>query len=175
MDLRSSKVIGMAWNLRSACRNRWSASPEYAQGRFDAIAIPQQAPPERVGPPGAHRRPHAKAHPENRSSNVPRGIRNRLRSSFAFASRSSPRLITPVFTARDRIDGQTRGLSQTHHLPVFGEDCQLLWCRSARSTDQIPIECVSQRHNPPQARPPAAAGSDPIPGPDFPTHRACAA
>jgi len=25
MDLRSSKVIGMAWNLRSACRNRWSA------------------------------------------------------------------------------------------------------------------------------------------------------
>ena len=31
MDLRSSKVIGMAWNLRSACRNRWSASSECAQ------------------------------------------------------------------------------------------------------------------------------------------------
>jgi len=30
MDLRSSKVIGMEWNLRSACRNRWSASPEWA-------------------------------------------------------------------------------------------------------------------------------------------------
>ena len=30
MDLRSSKVIGMAWNLRSACRNRWSASLECA-------------------------------------------------------------------------------------------------------------------------------------------------
>ncbi len=30
MDLRPSKVIGMAWNLRSACRNRWSASPEWA-------------------------------------------------------------------------------------------------------------------------------------------------
>ena len=32
MDLRSSTVIGMAWNLRSACRNRWSASPECAAG-----------------------------------------------------------------------------------------------------------------------------------------------
>ena len=30
MDLRSSTVIGMAWNLRSACRNRWSASSECA-------------------------------------------------------------------------------------------------------------------------------------------------
>ena len=30
MDLRSSKVIGMAWNLRAACRNRWSASAECA-------------------------------------------------------------------------------------------------------------------------------------------------
>ncbi|MCY4399792.1 MAG: phospholipase D-like domain-containing protein [Gemmatimonadetes bacterium] len=30
MDLRSSKVIGIAWNLRSAWRNRWSASPEWA-------------------------------------------------------------------------------------------------------------------------------------------------
>jgi len=30
MDLPSSTVIGMARNLRSACRNRWSASPECA-------------------------------------------------------------------------------------------------------------------------------------------------
>ena len=59
---------------------------------------------------GRSQSPLGKPHPENRSSNVPRGIRNRLRSSFAFASRSSPRLITPVFTARDRIDSQTRRL-----------------------------------------------------------------
>ncbi len=31
MDLRSSKMIGMTWNLRSACRNRWSASLEWAE------------------------------------------------------------------------------------------------------------------------------------------------
>ena len=29
LDLRSSKVIGIAWNLRSAWRNRWSAWLEY--------------------------------------------------------------------------------------------------------------------------------------------------
>ena len=30
MDPRSSRVIGMDRNHRSACRNRWSASSEYA-------------------------------------------------------------------------------------------------------------------------------------------------
>ena len=58
-----------------------------------------------------------------------------MRSSFAFASRSSPRLITPVFTARDRIDGQTRGLSQTH--PKAGLPEALAQIRYLDQTSQL--------------------------------------
>ena len=44
MDLRSSKMIGMTWNLRSACRNRWSASLEWASATLDT-------PPNSLGDP----------------------------------------------------------------------------------------------------------------------------
>ena len=40
MDLRSSKVIGMARNLRSAWRNRWSASPEWEPVDFADLERP---------------------------------------------------------------------------------------------------------------------------------------
>ena len=42
MDLRSSKVIGMTWNLRSACRNRWSASLEWARHELIPARVPKE-------------------------------------------------------------------------------------------------------------------------------------
>ena len=49
MDLRSFKVIGIAWNLRSAWRNRWSATPQW-------VPIPSDRTPtlkEKHEPPDA--------------------------------------------------------------------------------------------------------------------------
>ena len=37
MDLRSSQVIGIAWNTRSASRNRWSASLEMGTLEDEAL------------------------------------------------------------------------------------------------------------------------------------------
>ena len=52
MNWRSCQVIGMAWNLRSACRNRWSASLEWASTILDEVLGFWPGFFEHHGPPG---------------------------------------------------------------------------------------------------------------------------